>query len=50
LIRGAQSLFGVKTETQFGRTTVTGVSEQKSQTKSLSQGGGTIRNFRNISL
>ncbi len=47
LIRGAQSLFGVKTQLQFGRTTVTGVfSEQKSQTKSVvSQGGGTIQNF-----
>lgn len=47
LIRGAQSLFGVKTQLQFGKTTVTGVfSEQKSQTKSLvSQGGGTIQDF-----
>ncbi len=47
LIRGAQSLFGVKTQLQFGKTTITGVfSEQKSQTKSLvSQGGGTIQNF-----
>ena len=34
LIRGAQSLFGVKAQLQFGKTTVTGVfSEQKSQTK-----------------
>ncbi|MDX6183532.1 cell surface protein SprA [Flavobacterium sp. Fl-77] len=47
LIRGAQSLFGVKTQLQFGRTTVTGVfSEQKSQTKSVvAEGGGTIQNF-----
>ena len=47
LIRGAQSLFGVKTQLQFGKTTVTGVfSEQKSQTKSLvAEGGGTIENF-----
>jgi len=47
LIRGAQSLFGVKTQLQFGKTTVTGVfSEQKSQTKSVvAQGGGTIENF-----
>jgi cell surface protein SprA len=47
LIRGAQSLFGVKTQLQFGKTTVTGVfSEQKSQTKSMvSQGGGTIQDF-----
>lgn len=47
LIRGAQSLFGVKTQLQFGKTTVTGVfSEQKSQTKSVvAEGGGTIQNF-----
>lgn len=47
LIRGAQSLFGVKTQLKFGKTTVTGVySEQKSQTKSVvSQGGGTIQEF-----
>jgi cell surface protein SprA len=47
LIRGAQSLFGVKAQLQFGKTTVTGVfSEQKSQTKSVvAEGGGTIQNF-----
>jgi cell surface protein SprA len=47
LIRGAQSLFGVKTQLQFGKTTVTGVfSEQKSKTKSVvAEGGGTIQNF-----
>lgn len=47
LIRGAQSLFGVKAQFKFGKTTVTGVfSEQKSQTKSvMSQGGGTIQEF-----
>ncbi len=47
LIRGAQSLFGVKTQLQFGRTTVTGVfSEQKSQTKSVvAENGGTVQNF-----
>lgn len=47
LIRGAQSLFGVKAQLQFGKTTVTGVfSEQKSQTKSLvAEGGGTIQNY-----
>ncbi len=47
LIRGAQSLFGVKMQLQFGRTTVTGVfSEQKSQTKTVtSQGGGLIQDF-----
>ena len=52
LIRGAQSLFGVKAQLQFGKTTVTGVfSEQKSQTKSVvSQGGGTIQDFDMFAL
>lgn len=52
LIRGAQSLFGVKAQLQFGKTTVTGVfSEQKSQTKSVtSQGGGTIQEFELFAL
>ena len=47
LIRGAQSLFGVKAQFQFGKTTVTGVfSEQKSQSRSITtQGGGTIQEF-----
>ncbi len=47
LIRGAQSLFGVKAKFQFGKTTLTGIfSEQKSQTKTVtSQGGGTVQNF-----
>ena len=48
LIRGSQSLFGVKAQLQFGKTTVTGVfSEQKSQTKTVtSQGGGTLQDFQ----
>ncbi|NHN27477.1 cell surface protein SprA [Flavobacterium jejuense] len=48
LIRGSQSLFGVKAQFQFGKTTVTGVfSEQKSQTKTVtSQGGGTLQDFQ----
>ncbi len=52
LIRGAQSLFGVKTQLQFGKTTITGVfSEQKSQTKSVvAQGGGTIQDFEVFAL
>lgn len=52
LIRGAQSLFGVKAQLQFGKTTVTGIfSEQKSQTKSVtSQGGGTIQDFQLFGL
>ncbi|CAC9974294.1 T9SS outer membrane translocon Sov/SprA [Flavobacterium panici] len=47
LIRGAQSLFGVKAQLQFGKTTITGVfSEQKSQTKSVvAENGGTVQNF-----
>lgn len=47
LITGAQSLFGVKTELQFGKTTVTAVfSEQQSQSKSVTaQGGGTLEEF-----
>jgi cell surface protein SprA len=52
LIRGAQSLFGVKAQFQFGKTTVTGVfSEQKSQTKTVtSQGGGTVQEFSFFAL
>ena len=47
LITGAQSLFGVKTQLQFGRTTVTGVfSEQRSQSKTVTaQGGGSLQDF-----
>ncbi|WP_245780660.1 T9SS outer membrane translocon Sov/SprA [Lutibacter maritimus] len=47
LIVGAQSLFGVKTQLQFGKTTVTGVfAEQKSQSRSVAaQGGSTIEEF-----
>lgn len=52
LIRGAQSLFGVKAQFQFGKTTVTGIySEQKSQTKTVtSQGGGTVQEFELFAL
>ncbi|RZJ74123.1 MAG: cell surface protein SprA, partial [Flavobacterium sp.] len=47
LVRGAQSLFGVKLQLQFGKTTFTGIfSEQKSQTKTVTaQGGGTVQDF-----
>ena len=47
LITGAQSLFGVKTELQFGKTRVTAVfSEQKSESRSVvAQGGGTLDEF-----
>jgi len=52
LIQGAQSLFGAKTELQFGKTTITGVfSEQKSQAKSvIAQGGGTIQEYEMYGL
>jgi cell surface protein SprA len=52
LVRGAQSLFGVKGQFQFGRTTVTGIySEQKSQTKTVTaQGGGTVQDFELFAL
>ncbi|MGV6829671.1 MAG: T9SS outer membrane translocon Sov/SprA [Flavobacteriales bacterium] len=47
LIQGAQSLFGVKAQLQFGKTTITGVySEQKSETRSVvAQGGATVTDF-----
>ena len=47
LITGAQSLFGVKAQLQFGKTTITGVfSEQKSDRNTVvAQGGGTLEEF-----
>lgn len=47
LIQGAQSLFGVKTQLQFGKTRVTAVfSDQQSQNNTVvAQGGGTINDF-----
>lgn len=47
LITGAQSLFGVKGQFQFGKTTVTAVfSEQRSQSQSINvQGGGTLNDY-----
>ncbi len=52
LIQGAQSLFGVKVQAQFGKTTVTGVfSEQRSDTRRVSvQGGGTVEDFEVFGL
>lgn len=52
LIRGAQSLFGFKTQLKFGKTTFTGVfSEQKSQTRTVtSQGGGLVQDFDMFAL
>ena len=52
LIQGAQSLFGVKTQLQFGKTKVTAVfSEQKSQNNTVvAQGGGTLSEFNITAL
>ena len=52
LIQGAQSLFGVKTQLQFGKTTITGIfSEQRSQTRTVvAQGGGTLEDFEFFGL
>lgn len=52
LIKGPQSLFGVKTKLQFGKTSITGVfSEQKSQTKTVvAEGGGTVQDFEMYAL
>jgi len=52
LITGAQSLYGVKTALQFGKTTVTGVfSQQKSETKSVSaEGSGAVQEFNLYAL
>ena len=47
LIRGSQSLFGVKTKLQFGKTTITGVfSQQQSESKNIRiQGGAQANHF-----
>ncbi|NVK07649.1 MAG: cell surface protein SprA [Tenacibaculum sp.] len=47
LINGAQSLFGVKTELQFGKTYITAAfSQQNSQSKTVvAEGGATIEPF-----
>ena len=52
LITGAQSLFGVKTDLQFGKTRVTAVfSEQQSQNNTVvAQGGGTVNEFNRTAL
>jgi len=43
LIRGTESLFGIKTKLRFGRTTVTAVySQQKSETKNLQVQGNAL--------
>lgn len=52
LVRGAQSLFGVKAMFQFGKTSITGIySEQKSQTKTITaQGGDLVQDFSFFAL
>ena len=47
LIRGNQSLFGVKTQLKFGRLTATNIiSQQKSQTQNIRiEGGAQVRKF-----
>ncbi len=49
LIQGSQSLFGIKTTLQFGRTTITSVlSEQKGQSQNISVTGGAQTNQFNF--
>src|SRR5690606_6466675 len=52
LVRGAQNLFGVKTQLQFGRTMFTGVfSKQTSERKTIvAEGGGTVQDFELFAL
>ncbi|EAS20386.1 SprA [Flavobacteria bacterium BBFL7] len=52
LIRGAQSLFGVKAELQFGKTRITGVfSEQQSESRTVqAAGGASVNDFDFFSL
>ncbi|MEG9327115.1 cell surface protein SprA [Salinimicrobium catena] len=52
LIQGAQSLFGVKTELQFGKTRITGVfSEQKSERRTVNvEGGATVQEFEKFAI
>ncbi|MFA5419172.1 MAG: cell surface protein SprA, partial [Bacteroidales bacterium] len=52
LISGSQSLFGVKTELQFGKTHVTAVfSQQQSETKNITvQGGAQTSRFKITAL
>lgn len=52
LIQGAQSLFGFKTELQFGKTRITGVfSEQKSERRTVNvEGGARVEDFERFAL
>ncbi len=49
LIRGSQSLFGIKTKLKFGKTTVEAIfSEQKSESKNIVVQGGALQEPFNI--
>nr|WP_233494456.1 cell surface protein SprA [Mesonia sp. K7] len=52
LMQGAQSLFGVKAQLQFGKTTITGVfSEQNSERQTTNiQGGAAVQEFEKFIL
>ena len=52
LIQGAQSLFGVRTDLKFGKTSISAVfSEQRSQSQNVvAQGGGTLQEFNIFAL
>ncbi|PTX44446.1 protein involved in gliding motility SprA [Christiangramia gaetbulicola] len=52
LIQGAQTLFGFKTELQFGKTRITGVfSEQRSERRTVNvEGGATVEDFEKFAL
>lgn len=52
LIKGAQSLFGIKAQLQFGKTRITGVfSEQQSESRTVqAAGGATVNDFDFFSL
>ena len=52
LIQGAQSLFGLRADLKFGKTTISTVfSEQRSQSQNVvAQGGGTLQEFNFFAL
>ncbi len=52
LIQGSQSLFGVKTQLQFGKTSITAVfAENRSQARSVTaEGGATVQDFEVAAL
>ncbi len=52
LMQGAQSLFGVKTKLQFGKTTITGVYAEQNSERQVTkiQGGGAVQDFKKFIL